>query len=98
MINELAINERIRKLRNHLKMGRGEFSEETGISKNALINLEQRKQKAYAWHCEAISKIFPKYAYWITTGNVIPEAGQISPEIEEERIKQNLRSPRTGTY
>ncbi|MDQ7089042.1 MAG: helix-turn-helix transcriptional regulator [Methylococcales bacterium] len=98
MINELAINKRIRELRDHLNIGRGEFAEKTGISKNAIINLEQGKQKAYAWHCEAISKVFPKYTYWITTGKVIPEVGQISPEIEEELLRQNLKSLRTGTY
>jgi DNA-binding XRE family transcriptional regulator len=92
MIDELAINKRIRILREYLGMGRGEFAEKTGISKNALINLEQEKQKAYAWHCESISKVFPKYAYWITTGSELPEAGQISPMTEEIREQLNIKA------
>ena len=92
MIDELATNRRIRILREHLKMGRGEFAEITEIPKNALINLEQEKQKTYAWHIESISKIFPKYAYWLTTGNEIPKAGQISPINEENKDNFNLKA------
>lgn len=89
MIDELAINKRIRILREHLEMGRGEFSQKTEIGKTVLINIEQEKQKAYAWHCESISKAFPEYAYWLTTGLELPQGGQISPMTEATR--QNLQ-------
>ena len=88
MIDELAINKRIRILREHLEMGRSEFAEKTGIRKAILINIEQEKQKVYGWHCESIGKEFPEYAYWLTTGLEIPQAGQISPMTETSR--QNL--------
>lgn len=88
MIDELAINKRIRNLREHLGMGRGEFAEKTGLPKSVLINIEQEKQRAYAWHCESISAAFPEYAYWLGTGLEIPSAGQISPMTETTR--QNL--------
>ena len=28
---------------------------------------------------EALAKLWPEYAYWLTTGKEIPEVGQISP-------------------
>ncbi|MGJ0482932.1 MAG: helix-turn-helix domain-containing protein [Methylomicrobium sp.] len=87
MQNEYGANKRIRELRDHLGMGRGEFAEKTGIPKKTIENVEQEKQKAYAWHIEAIARIWPEYAYWITTGMALPEAGQISPEMEEARKK-----------
>lgn len=34
---------------------------------------------------EAFNKAFPQFAYWLTTGKTIPEAGQISPEMEKVR-------------
>lgn len=90
MQNEYAANKRIRELRDHLGMGRGEFAEKTGIPKKTIENVEQEKQKAYAWHSEAIAKVWPEYAYWITTGMTLPEAGQTSPEIEA--MKSRLKS------
>jgi DNA-binding XRE family transcriptional regulator len=85
-------NKRIRKLRDHLKLGRAEFAEKTGLLKKTIENLEQENQLAYSWHCEAICNVWPEYAYWLTTGKTIPEAGQISPDIEE--VRKNLG---TGT-
>ncbi len=89
---EYETNKRIRKLRDHLGLGRGEFAEKTGLPKKTIENLEQEKQKTYAWHIEEITKTWPEYAFWLVTGKTLPEAGQISPEIEETR--QNLS---TGT-
>jgi len=92
MIDEYEVNNRIRELRDHLKMGRDEFSKKTGIPKKTIENIEQKKQKVYAWHSNEIAKKFKDYGYWLATGMTIESAGQISPEIEEAR--QNLR---TGT-
>ena len=92
MQTEYETNKRIRELRDHLGLGRGDFAEKTGIPKKTIENLEQEKQKAYAWHSEAIAKQWPEYAYWLATGLTIPGAGQISPDLEETR--KNLQ---TGT-
>jgi len=94
MIDEYETNKRIRELRDHLKLGRNDFAEKTGIPKKTIENIEQEKQKAYAWHLEVIAKTWKQYAYWLLTGLTMPEAGQISPELEEMREKQNLK---TGT-
>jgi len=89
MLDEFAANDRIKKLRETSGLTRDEFAQKTGIGTNQLSNLEHKKQKVYAWHVEAISKAWPQYAYWLCTGNVLPEAGQISPEIEETRRNLN---------
>lgn len=66
-----------------------ELEEKTGIDRDRWNNLRREKpiSKARAEEVEAICKAFPEYAYWIATGKTIPEAGQISPELEETRQK-----------
>lgn len=64
-----------------------DLEKETGISRHIWGNLKTGKQRANEDHIEAITNKWPEYAYWITTGKTIPEAGQISPEIEETRTK-----------
>ena len=85
LTDEYEINHRVKNLREWLNLSRDEFSKKTSIGSTQLANIEQRKQKAYAWHIQAIAKEWPEYAYWLITGGTIPEAGQISPEMEETR-------------
>lgn len=94
MTEEFGTNKRIRRLRDHLGLGRNDFAEKTGLPKKTIENIEQEKQKVYAWHVEAIAKKWNEYGYWLMTGLTIPEAGQISPETEEVRDTLGLR---TGT-
>ncbi len=67
-----------------------DLEKKTGIKASTWGNLRTRKQRANEEHITAINKLFPEYAYWLSTGLVIPEAGQISPEIEETR-RNSLR-------
>jgi len=83
--DEYEVNHRVKILREWLNLTRDEFSKKTSIGSTQLANIEQKKQKAYAWHIQAIGKEWPQYAYWLVTGETIPEAGQISPELEETR-------------
>lgn len=87
MKKDYKTNKRIRELRDHLGLGRGEFSEITGIPKKTIENIEQENQNVYAWHCEVICEKWPEYGYWLCTGKTLTEAGQISPELEETRKK-----------
>ena len=64
-----------------------DLEKRTGIAATKLGNLRTRKQRVNEDHIEAVNKIWPEYAYWLTTGLTIPAAGQISPEIEETRKK-----------
>jgi len=91
-IDEYRINRRIKYLREHLNLGRDEFALKIGIKSGQLANIEQEKQKAPAWYIEAISNAFEEYSLWLATGKTLPEAGQISPELEATR--QRLQ---TGT-
>lgn len=87
MRDEFAANTRIKTLREAIGLTRDEFSVRAGIGATQLSNIEQKKQKAYAWHLEEIAKQWPEYAYWLMTGKILPEVGQISPELEEVREK-----------
>lgn len=64
----------------------------TGIKATTWANVRLKKIRLNEEHLEAVINLWPEYAYWITTGKTMPEAGQISPEIEEAR--KNLQ---TGT-
>jgi transcriptional regulator with XRE-family HTH domain len=92
MNDEYEINKRIRLLRDAIKLGRQAFAEKTGIKKQTLENIERELQKVNGEQLKAVGTTFPEYKYWLAWGEVLPEAGQISPEIEETR--QNLQ---TGT-
>lgn len=79
MTNEFAVNERIRALRDSLGMGRAAFSEVTGIPKKTLENIEQKKQKVYAWHIETLGNIFRNYRDWLAYGEILDNTNQIEP-------------------
>ena len=86
------MKDRIRKLRESLGFDRTMFEAETGIKAKTWANVENGLQKANEEHIKAIIEKWPKFAYWLTTGQTLPEAGQISPDLEETR--KNLQ---TGT-
>jgi len=92
MIDQFEINLRLKDLRAHLDLTVDEFSLQTGIKSGQISSIENNRQKLYGWQIQAISTVWPEFAYWLATGQTIPEAGQISPEIEETR--KNLS---TGT-
>lgn len=86
------IGERIEILRKFKGLSRRKLEQETGIADYTWQSVEIGKQAANEEHITALSKIWPEYKYWLVFGETMPEAGQISPEIEEAR--QNLS---TGT-
>jgi len=63
-----------------------EFSLQTGIKSGQISSIENNRQKLYGWQIQAISTVWPQYAYWLTTGQTLPEAGQISPAQNEVPI------------
>jgi DNA-binding XRE family transcriptional regulator len=92
MQDEYEINKRVRILRDALELGRHAFAEKTGIKKQTIESIEMERQKINGAQLQAIGNQFPEYRYWLAYGETLPEAGQISPEIEEAR--KNLS---TGT-
>ena len=88
----MDIRDRINKLIDFKEIKPTELVEKTGIDRMKWANLKRSRVRAQQEHIEAIVALWPEYAYWITTGKTLPEAGQISPELEETR--KNLQ---TGT-
>ncbi|TRW95010.1 DNA-binding protein [Candidatus Methylobacter oryzae] len=79
------INSRVLHLLDDSMLSNPALEAKTGIKSTTWANLRLKKIRLNEEHLEAVIKLFPEYAYWITTGKDLPEAGQISPEIEETR-------------
>ncbi len=80
-----SIGLRIREIRESTGLGRTLWSRELGIDEKALTKIEQQHQRAREDVIEAVATHYPHYAYWLVTGMTQPEAGNISPKIEELR-------------
>lgn len=76
---------------NVLEVSSRTMEKETGIDRNKWSNIRGGKQRVNEDHIEAICEVYPQYAYWLTTGKTIPEAGQISPAIEKAREANSLK-------
>jgi len=84
------MKDRIKEVRNALKISQRKLGEITGIDRDVWRNIEYGKQRVNEDHLAALEKVAPQYIYWIVTGKTLPESGQISPEIEgkcEELLK-----------
>ena len=88
------ISERIEKLRKIKELSRRDLEKITNIAEYTWRAVETGKQKPNEDHIKALSKIWPEYKVWLVFGEAMPEVGQISPELEEIRDQQNLK---TGT-
>lgn len=72
----------------HKKTGAAELGRLTGIPKERWNSIRSRGVRASTEELDACIELWPEYAYWLTTGRTIPEAGQISPELEQ--LRENL--------
>lgn len=84
----MSITTRIREIRTAEGMNQFDFAVEVGVNIGTLRNWEQgRAGNISSTELEKITTHprFEKYALWLVTGKVAPEAGQISPEIEQQR-------------
>lgn len=84
----MDIGEKIRKIREAEGLSQFNFAVETGINGGTLRHYETGRRKSIG--SLELLKItehprFQKYTLWLMTGETIPEAGQISPEIEVQR-------------
>jgi transcriptional regulator with XRE-family HTH domain len=88
IINEnmsTVTGQKIRAIRESLKLGRQEFCDVTGIAKGTLIRIETSDHEPNLKAVKAITNSWPQFTLWLLNDMVLPEAGQISPEIEEVR-------------
>lgn len=84
----MSIAERIRPIREAESISQADFAIEVGVNIGTLRNWEQGRSAGIgSVELEKITthQRFKKYALWLVTGEVAPEAGQISPEIEKQR-------------
>ncbi|MCY1292213.1 hypothetical protein D9M68_499890 [compost metagenome] len=47
-------------------------------------SIRRGKARVGAEEIEILGKVFPAYRWWLSTGEVMPEIGQTSPEHDEE--------------
>jgi len=64
----------------------------TGIDRDKWNAVRARRRRVNEDDIEAFNEAFPQFAYWLTTGKTIPEAGQISPETEKARKENSLKT------
>lgn len=81
----MSISDRIRIIYEWSGLSKRDLEQTTGIDRTIWNNVLNGRQRVNADHIEAVVKKWPEFAYWLTTGKVQPEAGNISPDIEEVR-------------
>jgi len=57
-------------------------------------NVKRGRARVGTQEIEEIGKVFPQYRWWLTTGEVLPEAGQTSPDYDEAH--SNLSNHHAG--
>lgn len=67
---------------------------ETSVGKNRWHGWYYDRIRAGADMIEAAAQLWPHYAYWLTTGKTLPEAGQNSPQFADTPPA----SPSANTY
>ena len=65
------------------------LEERTEIKRKRWASVKAGTVEMRASEIQALSTIWPEYAYWLTTGQELPEAGQISPMTK--RAQQTLK-------
>lgn len=80
----MNITERLNAIIEEEGANRPFLEKQTGIKAKRWTNVQTGQAKAYAEEVEAIARIWPKYSYWLVTGSVIEEVGQISPQLKRE--------------
>jgi hypothetical protein len=85
------IRDRLIAIWNYHGLSAKELESQSGIDREKWYSLRNERRRANEDDIEAIAKIFPKYALWIVTGEVAPEAGQTSPDYDEahDALKQH---------
>jgi hypothetical protein len=68
-----------------------EMEKLTGVDREKWNAIRAGRRRVNEDDIAGFNEGFPQFAYWLTTGKTIPEAGQISPEIEMARKENNLK-------
>lgn len=73
-----------------------DLEKKTGIDRANWYSLKNARRRANEDDLKEIIKLFPQYAYWLTTGEIMPEVGQTSPEYDE--LAQAAQPQKSGTH
>lgn len=89
----INIEERMREVILATDIKSKDLESKTGIDRDRWNNIRKTNPtaKVRAEEVEALAKEFPEFAYWLTTGLELPDAGQISPTTKATQEKMNLK-------
>lgn len=76
------------------KAGLDDLVRKSEISYSRWKNLRHKKARISTEEIEVLVKLYPAYALWIASGQIIPESGQTSPEYDE--ANRNLTNHSAG--
>lgn len=57
-------------------------------------NIKRGRARFGAVEIEELGKLYPNWAFWLTTGNIAPEIGQTSPAYD--LANEKLQEPNAG--
>jgi len=75
----MTLQEKIKLVRTSQKLTQDNFSEIIGIPKTSLRKYETGEREPSGKALLKIIESYPQFALWITTGETIPEGGQVMP-------------------
>lgn len=52
-------------------------------------NIKRGKARLGAEEIEQLNAMFPRYRWWLATGEVMPESGQTSPGYDEQNLRRS---------
>lgn len=61
---------------------------------NRWVSIKRGRARVGAEEIEILGHVYPSYRWWLSTGEVMPEIGQTSPEYDE--ANRNLNSQSAG--
>lgn len=61
---------------------------------NRWVSIKRGRARVGAEEIEILGKVYPEYRWWLSTGEVLPEIGQTSPDFDE--VNRNLTEQSTG--
>jgi len=76
--------------RSILLIGKSNLSELTRAGEtdyNRWVSIKRGKARVGADEVEILGRVFPQYRWWLTTGEVMPEMGQTSPDYDQANSK-----------
>lgn len=90
------IRDRFITLWNMKTLSAKELERLTGIDREKWYSLRNSRRRMNEEDISALNKIYPQYAYWLATGEILPQAGQVSPEYEELALAEQPRKSGTN--